>query len=220
MTNFPTQTEVINAIFSGIKTAKENFASWTGEELYLSYAPDNFLNIHISQELAKIKNQPAIFIDATIVDILKSSLLDQKNQTAIEFMKKNEISQGTISITLDQKNENIDDAEVISKVIIVVKNGVRNNKNEYLKNIETLCKILSQNSQDQSTLEYGVFAFYLDISNKARIKADKRVEEIINSFDTIVKNYSNLKSNFKGGDIIEIENIGQWCVGSYIIEPK
>lgn len=220
MSKFPTQDKVIDAIFLGIQTARENFFSWTGEELYLSYAPKNFLNIHISQELSKIKNPPAIFIDATILDILKSSLQNQKKETVVEFMKTNDISQGTISITLDEKNSDIDQIDAVSRVVTVVKNGVRNNKEEYLKDIETLCKMLSQKSKDDSTLDYGVFAFYLDISNTARIKAQKRVEEIVNSFDKVVAAYSDLQSNFKGGDIKEIENIGQWCVGSYIIEPK
>jgi hypothetical protein len=79
--------------------------------------------------------------------------------------------------------------------------------------------MLSRDKKEESTLDYGVFAFYLDISNTARKKSDRRIEEIIESFDKIVASHKNLKSSFKGGDINIIENIGEWCVGCYVIEP-
>jgi len=218
MQSFPSQNEIVDSIFDGIETAKKNFSYWTTDELYLSDAPSNFLSIHVAQSIAKLTNPPEIFMDATIADILACSLSSQT--PIVEFMKKNQISQNTIDITLDKRFEHQNDDDSISKVIINLKNGVRNAKDEYRKNIETLCKIISTKEQQESTLEYAVFAFYLDISNKARIKADKRIEEIIGSFDTIVASYKNLKSHFKGGDIIKIENIGEWCVGCYIIEPK
>jgi hypothetical protein len=214
---FPTQNQIIDAILAGIKTAKENFTHWTADELYLSYAPSKFLSIHVAQSIAKIQNPPEIFIDATVSDILRCSL--SQRDTFRDFMKKNKIVQDVISLTLDERFEHKTDNDSISRVIITLKNGVRNAKEEYKKNIETICKMLSRENFDDSTLDYGVFAFYLDISNSARIKAEKRVEQIIESFDAIVATHKNLKSNFKGGDIIKIDNIGQWCVGCYIIEP-
>lgn len=218
MQSFPSQNEIVDSIFDGIQTAKKNFSYWTTDELYLSDAPSNFLSIHVAQSLAKLTNPPEIFMDATIADILACSLSSQT--PIVEFMNKNQISQNTIDITLDKRFEHQNDNDSISKVVITLKNGVRNAKEEYRKNIETLCKIVSTKVHQNSTIEYGVFAFYLDISNKARIKADKRIEEIIESFDAIVSTHQNLKSHFKGGDIIKIENIGEWCVGCYIIEPQ
>jgi len=218
MQSFPSQNEVVDSILDGIKTAKQNFSYWTTDELYLSEAPSNFLSIHVAQSIAKLTNSPEIFMDATIADILACSLPFQT--PIVEFMNKNQISQNTIDITLDKRFDHQNDNDSISKVVITLKNGVRNAKNEYQKNIETLCKVVSTKDQEKSTIDYGVFAFYLDISHKARIKANKRIEEIIESFDVIVSTHQNLKSNFKGGDIIEVENIGQWCVGCYIIEPK
>lgn len=218
MESFPSQNEIVNSVLNGIETAKKNFSFWTTDELYLSEAPSNFLSIHVAQSIAKLTNPPEIFMDATIADILACSLSSQIS--IVEFMKKNQISQNTIDITLDKRFDHQNDHDSISKVVITLKNGVRNAKNEYRKNIETLCKVVSTNDQEKSTIDYGVFAFYLDISNKARIKANKRIEEIIESFDAIVATHQNLKSHFKGGDIIKIENIGEWCVGCYIIEPQ
>lgn len=215
--NFPSQKQIVEAIIKGIKIAKENFTFWTADELYLSYAPPKFLSIHVAQEIAKIKNPPEIFMDATIADILRCSL--SKRDAFRDFMKKNKIPQSVISLTLDERFEHKSDNDSISRVIIILRNGVRNAKEEYKKNIETICKMLSKENLEDSTLEFGVFGFYLDISNTARIKAEKRVEEIIESFDNIVASHKNLKSNFKGGDIIKVDNIGEWCVGCYIIEP-
>jgi len=217
MHKFPNQEEIIQSILTGIKTAKSNFTFWTADELYLSYAPPKFLTIHVSQEIAKLNNAPEIFIDATIADILRCSLPDR---TAFrDFMKEHYITQDVMCLTLDERFVHKSDNDSISRVVLSLKNGVRNVKEEYKQDVEVICKMLSRDKQEDSTLDYGIFAFYLDISNTARKKSEKRVSEIIESFDLIVSKHKNLKSNFKGGDINKIENIGEWCVGCYIIEP-
>jgi hypothetical protein len=217
MNDFPSQSLVVDAVLDGIKTAKQNYTFWTADELYLSYAPQNFLSIHVAQSIAKITKPPEIFIDATIADILRCSL--PKRDAFKDFMKKNGIKQSTISLTLDERFEHLSDNDSVSRVIITLKNGVRNAKDEYKNDVETICKMLSREYFDDSTLDYGIFAFYLDISSSARIKAEKRVEDIVKTFDEIVSSFDNLKSHFKGGEIIKVENIGEWCVGCYIIEP-
>lgn len=217
MYNFPKQEDVVSAVLNGIKTAKTNFTYWTADELYLSYAPAKFLTIHVSQEIAKLKNAPEIFIDASIADILRCSL--PKRDAFREFMKKKYLSQDIMSLTLDERFEHKTDNDSISRVVMSLKNGVRNVKEEYTIEVEKMCKMLERDKKEDSTLDYGIFAFYLDISNSARKKSEKRVEEIIQSFDEIVVSYKNLKSSFKGGDIKKIDNVGEWCVGCYIIEP-
>lgn len=217
MNSFPRKEKIVDSVISGIKLAKHNYSHWTSDELFLSYAPPKFLTIHVSQEIAKLDNPPEIFIDATVADILRCSLPNRNSFK--EFMKQNYLSQDILSLTLDERFEHKTDNDSISRVIMSIKNGVRNVKEEYKYEIEKICKMLQRDKKEDSTLDYGIFAFYLDISNSARKKADKRVEEVVASFDKIVSNYKNLKSNFKGGDINKIENIGEWCVGCYIIEP-
>jgi hypothetical protein len=217
MHNFPKQEKIIDAILDGIKTAKTNYSVWTADELYLSYAPPKFLTIHVSQEIAKLEDAPEIFIDATIADILRCSL--PKRDSFRWFMNENNITQDVICLTLDERFEHKSDNDSVSKVIMSIRNGVRNAQDEYKHDIDLMCKMISRDKKEESSLDYGVFAFYLDISNTARKKSAKRIEEIIESFDKIVSGHKNLKSSFKGGDITKIENIGEWCVGCYIIEP-
>ena len=217
MYKFPTQEEVINAILKGIKNAKANFTYWTADELYLSYAPPKFLTIHVSQEISKLQNAPEIFIDATIADILRCSLPDRSSFK--DYMKEKYLTQDVMCLTLDERFEHKTDNDSISRVVLSIKNGVRNVQEEYKNEVEKMCKMLERDKKEDSTLDYGVFAFYLDISNTARKKSKKRLDEIIESFDEIVSSHKNLKSNFKGGDINIIENIGEWCVGCYVIEP-
>lgn len=217
MRTFPNQQDIVNAVINGIKKAKTNYSFWTRDELYLSYAPPKFLTIHVSQEIAKLENAPEIFIDATVADILRCSL---PNRDAFrDFMKQKYLTQDIMCLTLDERFEHKTDNDSISRVIMSIKNGVRNVQEEYKNEVDKMCKMLERENSDDSTLDYGLFAFYLDISNSARKKADKRVHEIVESFDKIVSNYKNLKSDFKGGEINVIENIGEWCVGCYIIEP-
>ncbi len=215
---FPKKDEVIEAVLKGLKTAKSNYSFWTKDELYLSYAPAKFLSIHVSQEIAKLENAPEIFIDATIADILRCSL--PKRDAFRTFMKEHYITQDVFCITLDERFEHKSDNDSISRVIMSIKNGVRNVKEEYKNDVETMCKMLNRDNKEDSTLDYAVFAFYLDISNTARKRSEKRVNEIVEAFDNIVADYKNLKSYFKGGEINKIENIGEWCVGCYVIEPK
>jgi len=214
---FPLKEQIIDSVLTGITTAQSNYNSWIAHELYLSYAPAKFLSIHVAQEIAKIRDLPEIFIDASIEDILKSSLA--KRDDYRKFMSKNNISQDLISITLDERFEHQNDEDCVSRAIITLRNGVKTAKKEYKQDIDLLCKLLSKQQKQDSTLDYGIFGFYLDISNTSKIKAAKRIEQIINSFDNIVDSHKNLKSNFKGGDIHKIKNIGEWCVGCYIIEP-
>lgn len=216
MHEFPSKEEITTAVMQGIKTAKNNYKFWTADE-FLSSAPPKFLTVHVSQEIAKLNNAPEIFIDATIADILRCSL--PKRDAFKEYMREKDLSQDVICLTLDERFEHRTDNDSISKVILSIKNGVRNVQDEYLYEVEKMCKMLNKDKATDSTLEYGMFAFYLDISSGARKKADKRINEITEAFDNIVQKYANLKSNFKGGDINIIDNIGEWCVGCYIIEP-
>lgn len=213
---FPTQDEIVDSVINGIKKAKLNYKFWTSDE-FLSYAPPKFLSIHVSQEIAKLENAPEIFIDATVSDILRCSLPDRREFSS--FMKIKGLSQDVMSLTLDKRFEHKSDNDSISKVILSIKNGVRNVQDEYLYEIEKICKMLDREKKEDSSLDYGIFAFYLDISDSARKKADKRVVQIVEAFDSIVSQYKNLKSSFKGGKINRINNIGEWCVGCYIIEP-
>ena len=216
MNKFPPQNEIIDSILKGMVTAKTNYTFWTADELYLSYAPPKFLTIHVSQEIAKLENSPEIFIDATIADILRCSL--PKRDSFRWFMSENNITQDVICLTLDERFEHKSDNDSISKVIMSIRNGVRNAQDEYKHDIDLMCKMLSRDKKEESTLDYGVFAFYLDISNTARKKSDRRIEEIIESFDKIVASHKNLKSSFKGGSIKKIEKVGEWCIGCYVIE--
>ncbi len=217
MYSFPKQDDIINAVLRGIKTAKTNFTFWTADELYLSYAPPKFLTIHVSQEIAKLQNAPEIFIDATIADILRCSL--PKRDAFREFMKNKYLTQDVMSLALDERFEHKTDNDSITRVVMSIKNGVRNVQEEYKNEVEKICKMIDRDKKEDSTLDYGIFAFYLDISNSARKKSQKRLNEILESFDEIILNHKSLKSSFRGGDINTIENIGEWCVGCYIIEP-
>lgn len=218
MHKFPSQEEIVESVINGIRKAKSNFTYWTADELYLSYAPPKFLTIHVSQEISKLENSPEIFIDANISDILRCSLPDRRAFRS--FMKEKYLTQDVMCLTLDERFEHKTDDDSISRVIMSIKNGVRNVQEEYKSEVEKMSKMLERDNKEDSSLDYGLFAFYLDISNSARKKSQKRLDEIIESFDKIVSSHKNLKSSFKGGEINIIENIGEWCVGCYIIEPS
>ena len=213
---FPIKDDVVNAVITGIENAKRNYTFWTSDELYLSYAPPKFLTIHVAQEIGKLSNAPEIFIDATISDILRCSLPNRTDYK--EFMRKNYIMDRLLCLTLDERFTHKSDNDSVSRVIMSLKNGVRNVQEEYKNDVELMCKMLQRDEKSDSTLDYGIFAFYLDISSSARKNAQERLDNIIESFDSIVASHKNLKSSFKGGSIKKIEKVGEWCIGCYVIE--
>jgi len=217
MDNFPSKNAVIKAILDGIINARKNFLYWTNDRLPLSYGPHKIITIHIAQEIALIENAPEIFIDATVSDILRCSL--PMRDSFLEYMQKNSLTQGDFSITLDERCKHKNDNDSVSRVIIAIKSGVINSKSEYIDEIDRICKIIKIDTLDSSTLDYGVFAFYSDISNVARKKLGNRIPNIINNFDKVVANYKNLKSTFEGGDVRKSDDGGEWCAGCYIVEP-
>lgn len=216
MSVFPIKDDVINAVIAGIENAKRNYTFWTSDELYLSYAPPKFLTIHVAQEIGKLTNAPEIFIDATVSDILRCSLPNRTDYK--DFMRKNYIMDRLLCLTLDERFIHKSDNDSVSKVIMSLKNGVRNVQEEYKNDVELMCKMLQRDNASDSTLDYGIFAFYLDISSSARKNAQERLDNIIESFDLIVASHKNLKSSFKGGSIKKIEKVGEWCIGCYVIE--
>ncbi len=217
MIKFPAQEVVIKALLNGMMKAVNNFLVWTNNRLFLSHGPHKIISIHVAQEIATIDNAPEIFIDATIADILRCSLNDREAYK--EYMHEKQLSQGSFDITLDDRFEHKNNNDSISRVIVTVKNGVRNAKQEHLNEIEKICKMLDRKNSDDSTLDYGVFAFYSDLSNNARKKLHKRLPEIEKKFDEVVKNFSSLKSKFIHNEIQSIADSGEWVVGCYVIEP-
>lgn len=216
MARFPDKQSVIDATIKGINRARDNFLHWTNDRLYLSYAPAKMLSIHVAQEIAKIKNTPEVFIDATVSDILRCSLKNRK--AFLDYMDKKSISEGVFSITLDERFRHKSNDDSISRVIMSVRNGIRNIKNEYQKEIERICKMLDSSKVQESTLDYGLFAFYSDLHKSARKKLFVRIPQIIESFNEIVKKYPNLKSSFQNNGIHEIKDIGEWVIGVYVVE--
>jgi hypothetical protein len=218
MRNFPMQESVIHAVLEGIIQAEKNFLFWTNNRLSLSSGPQKILCIHVAQALSLIENAPEVFIDASVSDILRCSLPNRKAFKT--FMEKNALSQGVFSITLDERFLHQNHNDSVSRVIMTLKNGVCNAKAEYSFEIERLCKMLQRKSKNESTLDYGIFAFYADISTQARKKLDKRIPEIINSFDEVVGHFPSLKASFHATPITKVEELGEWTAGCYVIEPR
>lgn len=218
MIRFPSCEVIIHGVLQGISTAKKNYFFWTNNRLFLSYGPQKIITIHIAQALGSLPESPEVFIDATVADILRCSLPHRNAYP--DYMHSVELKQGTVSITLDERFEHENDNDSVSKVIISVKNGVRNAKAEYSNEIDRLCKMLVPHAPNESTLDCALFAFYSDLSEGARVKLAKRIPSIIDSFDKVVSKYPNLESRFETTGIESVLEAGEWCAGCYCITPK
>lgn len=219
MSDFPSQKSVTNAILNGILKAEENFRLWTNQRLSLYYAPQKILTMYVAQELYNIKNPPEIFIDASTSDILRCSL--QNRDDYVKFIKDRQLQDLPFTITLDERFTHENHNDSVSKVIISVRNSVINTKVEHIQRVEQICKMLYLDEKfSASSLEYGIFAFYSEISKNARIKLDKRMPQIIDKFDHILTQYPNLSSKFINLPICTKDDGEEWMIGCYIIEKS
>ena len=217
MTNFPSKESIVESVLEGIIKAKENFLFWTNGRLFLSYGPQKIITIHVAQALGAMKESPEVYIEATVADILRCSLPDRKAYT--KYMQNNALAQGTFNITLDERFSHESDNDSVSRVIVSIKNGVRGAKPEFSNEIERICKMLDRDACSQNSLDFGVFAFYSDLSDNARKKLEKRLPAIIKSFDVVVSKFPSLTSSFKGTGIQKVPEVGEWCALCYVIEP-
>jgi len=218
MSSFPECEEIAQTVLQGIETAKRNYFFWTNNRLFLSYGPQKIITIHVAQALGTLDKSPEVFIDATVADILRCSLPRRSAYT--DYMRSVGLAQGTVSITLDERFEHENDNDSISRVIISVKNGVRNPKAEYANEIERLCKMLVPHEPSLSKLDCAMFAFYSDLSEGARVKLAKRIPQIVASFDKVLESYPKLEGYFETTGIERILEAGEWCAGCYCIKPK
>ena len=214
---FPKQDKIVNAVFDGMKIAKENFTYWTKQDLLLQESTENFFTIHICQEISKLNNAPEIFIDAKMSDVLKCSLNTKDSYK--EFMSKNDIKNVAYSITLDERIKHTKNNKAVSKAIIDINSNFTKLNNYHIETLNTMCKVLQRDNKDDSSLEFAIFAFYLDVSFKARKKIQVRLDEIIGYFDSFISTKDNLSSYLKLSEIKQVKNEGEWCIGCYVIEP-
>ena len=88
----------------------------------------------------------------------------------------------------------------------------------HLNELNTMCKMIQKSKINDSSLKYGIFAFYFDVSSKARIKCKNKIEDILQNFDDLISSKNNLKSFSKVKDIVEIKNVGEYCFGIYLVQ--
>jgi hypothetical protein len=158
MSTFPTETQVINSILEGIKDAHENYVHWTNNGAWLSIAPEYMLNIFIGQHLSKLNPRPEVWFEITIKDLADYvSLKDQETtKKFIDDVERQNHQNEKIDIVLD------DEKQKHSGVIIEVKNAISKYGEGCKKDIIRICNALSH----ESSLQYGVFAFFANDNKK------------------------------------------------------
>lgn len=211
MGTFPEKSDVIEAVLKGIKNAHTTNKQWT-KGAWLSMAPEYMLNIFIGREVAKLQNQPNIWFEVSIPDLADSIGFDENDpnkpkEAFINCIQRNNYKNEKIDIVLDTGE--------ISKVLIEVKNAVT--KYDVLENdVIRLCDAMKYKSE----LEYGVIAFYANVSSK------KKIEDLIKEIEdgvklTIQKGSYNIKPiNLTNYINIERDTVDGWsCAAiSFILE--
>lgn len=207
MQSFPSQSRVVNAILDGIKNAHLANLKWTNHSAWLSLAPEYMINIFIGQSIEKLSPMPEIWFEVSVTDLANSVSKSSNTKQFIDSISRN---------TKDgPKNEKIDivlDDNKYSRVMIEVKNAVSTWGAGIEKDIERISKAL----KEETTLDYGIFAFFAN-DNK------KKIDDIITDLAEQARQKSlvhniNLMPVF---EIIEEQNNDWSCAAvCFVLERK
>jgi len=179
------------ATLDGIIESMELYNQWSGGE-WLCNAPEYLMTVKIAENIANIKGDKLITMEDKVDYILDLSNAIKKGRKP-NTLRKN----GRIDIVIWNQNDT-------PRIIIEVKNNVYR-LGKISQDIIRTYQMLKRN-QDNSTLEYGIIAFYIsnhDDKGKAKEKLEKQLNKIIDEFKN---KFYYISHKEKISDIVELNN--------------
>jgi len=162
-----TKNEILQACLNGIENSFHEYLEWSGDE-WLWNAPEYLLTVNIAKELASVEKNKYITLEDNVRTTLKRADAHIKGK-----LSKRTRSNGRSDIILWWANGT-------PRGIIEVKNAVLRFKNIQI-DVDRIQEVLKKDS----SIEFGVIAFYIDrhyekLDPKKTIieKIEKIVEEV------------------------------------------
>ncbi|QBJ79592.1 hypothetical protein [Aquitalea sp. USM4] len=160
---------IVQACLDGIENAQNSYNEMSGS--WVCWGPEYFITTEIARSLATLEGTKYI----TLENGTYAALTDANATGRGKFHPDIRI-EGRVDIVLWWANGT-------PRAVIEVKNNVRN-KSNYESDIKRIQTILAR-KRDQSSLKFGVFAFYTDF----------RAEDLDKANEQLTQRLSTIKSN-------------------------
>jgi hypothetical protein len=184
-------TKLTEATLNGINESMELYKKWSGGE-WLCNAPEYLMTVKIAENIANCEGDKLITMEDNVNYILDLSNAIKQGRKP-DALRKN----GRIDIVIWNKNET-------PKIIIEVKNNVYR-LNKIYKDINRTYNMLIRN-KNNSTLEYGIIAFYISKHYKLGNAKEKLTKQLTKIIDDFKHQFDNINYNKKIGEIVELND--------------
>jgi hypothetical protein len=173
------EPSTIKAILNGFSEAQENYANWSGGR-WLWQAPEYFISSTIAKKIAEVEAEKYITLEhgATLT-------LEEAGAKGRGRLPRHIRAKGKVDILLWWGGE-----EPAPRAVIEIKNQI-SSKEQYEKDIKRLVGFLERKTSE-SSLDFGVFAFYDSAFNGDRKMAKDKIKDKI---EKIYENSSIIAGN-------------------------
>jgi len=169
--------KIIQSTLDGIDESMEVYQKWSGGE-WLWNAPEYFITVKIAENIAKINGNKYITLEDNVNYILDLSNANNKGQVA-DTARGN----GRSDIVIWWANGK-------PRAIIEVKNAVFR-LDKITHDIDRIEEVL-KSKQFETSLQFGLIAFYIDRNYKTGNAKEKIEERIYKIYDEITEQYPNI----------------------------
>jgi len=186
---------IIESTLNGIDESMNVYQEWSDGE-WLLHAPEYFIVVKIAENISKLYGKKYITLEDNVETILNIAKAKGSKSNVI---RKN----GRFDIVIWGRKGR-------PRVIIEVKNSVYR-KSKIEEDIKRIKEVL-QRKKSNSTIEFGLIAFYVSREYKTK-KAKQRLEEKMNSLFKEIKEEHNdisFEMFFRGSEIIQ-DNTYAWA---------
>lgn len=170
-------TNIINATLKGVEKSQSQYLKWSGD-YWLWQAPEYLITTNIANQIANLKGTKYITMENGAFSAINDAGAQGKGRLHQDIR-----GNGKIDIVLWW-------ADGTPRAIIEVKNQIYYS-GQYNKDIKRIEKVLNR-KYDESSFQFGLFAFYDSATDGPRKTA---VEKVTDKIQSIYSKSSNLISD-------------------------
>ncbi len=164
--------QIVNATLKGIESSQKKYESWTGG-WWLWAGPEYLITINVAEQLSKLAGPKFITLEHS-----SRLALDYAGAKGKGRLPRDVREHGKVDILLWWASD-------APRAVIEIKNQIYY-KEQYFKDIKRIKEFLKRNSED-SSLQFGLFAFYDSADDGKRQRADEKIVGKTNRIETRVK---------------------------------
>ena len=200
-------TKVIDGVLDGFKESQKNYVAWSGG-FWLWQAPEYLITVTVAKKINEIEGSKYITLEHGSTATLEDAGAKGRGRLPIDIREK-----GKVDILLWWGNDT-------PRAIIEIKNQI-SSRIQYEKDFKRIRKLLERNGEE-SSLQFGIFAFYDSAKNgpqkTAKEKISDKIDNIYRESKKIMGN--NFAITLYKTDIVEEVKDNAWGAACILAKLK